>query len=60
MEKTKHLVCRLLMLCAVMLFALDVSAQTIISGHVHACHLLHRLYDAGGGGQGRYGGHHER
>ena len=31
MEKTKHLVCRLLMLCAVMLFALDVSAQTIIS-----------------------------
>ena len=34
MEKTKHLVCRLLMLCAVMLFALDVSAQTIISGHV--------------------------
>ena len=34
MEKTKHLVCRLLMLCAVMLFAMDVSAQTIISGHV--------------------------
>ena len=34
MKKTKNFVCRLLMVCAVMFFALDVSAQTAISGHV--------------------------
>ncbi len=34
MEKTKSQLCRLLMLMAVMFFALDVSAQTTISGHV--------------------------
>ena len=34
MKETKSLVCRLLMLCAVMFFALNVSAQTTITGHV--------------------------
>ena len=34
MEKTKHLFYRLAMLLAVVFFALDVSAQTTISGHV--------------------------
>ena len=34
MEKTKSQFCRLLMLIAVVCFALDVSAQTTISGHV--------------------------
>ena len=34
MKETKSLVCRLLMLFAVMFFALNVSAQTTISGHV--------------------------
>ncbi len=34
MEKTKSQFCRLLMLIAVVCFALDVSAQTTVSGHV--------------------------
>ena len=34
MEKTKSQFCRLLMFIAVMFFALDVSAQTTVSGHV--------------------------
>ena len=34
MEKTKSQFCRLLMLIAVVFFALDVSAQTTVSGHV--------------------------
>ena len=34
MEKAKHLICRLAMLMAVVFFALDVSAQATISGHV--------------------------
>ena len=33
MEKNKNLFCRMLMLCAVMFFALDISAQTV-NGHV--------------------------
>ncbi len=33
MEKSKNLFCRMLMLCAVMFFAIDMSAQTI-NGHV--------------------------
>ena len=34
MKRTKNLLCRLAMLCAVMFFALDVSAQTAIKGLV--------------------------
>ena len=34
MKRQKNLYCRLLMMLAVMLFALDVSAQTTIKGHV--------------------------
>ena len=34
MEKTKSQFCRLLLLIAVVFFALDVSAQTTVSGHV--------------------------
>ncbi len=34
MEKTKHFVCRMVIMLAVAFFALDVSAQTTISGHV--------------------------